>query len=358
MTMIRTLVALCALLLLTLVLSSPVWAAPLNDGDLLVADAGAGQVRQFSSTGEDLGVFAGGLNLPSWITAGPDGAVYVTEYGAHRIVKIGTDGTILLTIPTSFTPAGVAVIPDGTIYVAQYNGGKLHKFAKTGAYLGVFVTIGGTGTDTLKYDSYALYVSDWRSGLITRVASSDGRLLEQFSGGAGALGITIGLGHNIYIGSYTGGGFSLFVGATEFPLLTQDDGGLYGLSTDRKGDIYAADYNNGVVRKYTVGGASLGLAASGLSNPRDVHVWRGTPTLDKATAEIIVAITALTKLRNAAQGAHTYAAAGNYPVACNYLKAYRTLLVTQAQNVVELGSESVAALDAAATGTAKMLGCP
>jgi hypothetical protein len=69
----------CAVVLGALLLLLPTLA--LAEARVFVADQLAGTVRQFSSSGDDLGVFAGGLSRPSTITADEAGNVYVSEGG-------------------------------------------------------------------------------------------------------------------------------------------------------------------------------------------------------------------------------------------------------------------------------------
>src|SRR5215470_15325157 len=88
---------------------SRVRAGSISPGDILVADQGSGSVHHYSAFGTNLGDFASELALPSWITADKNGNVYVTEYGGNRVRKFSSSGVNLLTIPTAFTPGGVAI---------------------------------------------------------------------------------------------------------------------------------------------------------------------------------------------------------------------------------------------------------
>ena len=122
---------------LTLILSlAPIFVSPssavaITAGDILVADPGSGTIHQYSASGVDLGVFAGGLSSPSWITADRIGNIYVSEHDGRRISKFSATGASLLRFATftSYQPGGIRVSADGTIvYVADYFGGKVDLY--------------------------------------------------------------------------------------------------------------------------------------------------------------------------------------------------------------------------------------
>ena len=92
-----------------------------RNGKLYVADAINNRIQVFSEDGDFVGTLQppnGSLSLhfPYDIAAGPDGALYVAEYGAGRLSKVGLDGRLLGRYgttgrgPTQFvTPWGMAV---------------------------------------------------------------------------------------------------------------------------------------------------------------------------------------------------------------------------------------------------------
>src|SRR5215471_17444284 len=120
-------------------------------GGLFVADQTAGTIHQNSLAGDDLGVFASGLNSPSWITADGDGNIYVSQYTDNQVTKFSPSGAVLLTIPTSYTPSGVRVASDGTIYVGSYGGTQVHHYSTQGEDLDIFVEV-SAGVDFITLD--------------------------------------------------------------------------------------------------------------------------------------------------------------------------------------------------------------
>ena len=62
---------------------------------VFVVDEAAGTVRQYSGTGDDLGVFAAGLASPGWITADRAGNIYVVgNSGPGCVVRAGSERSI------------------------------------------------------------------------------------------------------------------------------------------------------------------------------------------------------------------------------------------------------------------------
>ena len=92
-------------MLVAVFLHAPAWGEA--GESIFVADQTAGVVREYSLSGEDLGVFASGLASPSWITADKDGNIYVSEYTGGRVDKFSPSGALLFTIPTPYPPGGV-----------------------------------------------------------------------------------------------------------------------------------------------------------------------------------------------------------------------------------------------------------
>ena len=66
------------------------------------------QVRHYSASDIDLGVFASSLSDASWITIDRSANIYVTEYTGNRVRKFAPNGDSLLTITTPYTPTAAA----------------------------------------------------------------------------------------------------------------------------------------------------------------------------------------------------------------------------------------------------------
>ena len=114
-------------------------------GDALyVADTWNGRVQAFTTAGV-LRASAGDLYGPRGITVAPDGRVWVTDVGNHRVASfdallqdrrnVGHKGTEV----GEFTnPTGIAAAPSGAIYVADTGNKRIQVLAPDGTPRGAF----------------------------------------------------------------------------------------------------------------------------------------------------------------------------------------------------------------------------
>jgi virginiamycin B lyase len=75
-----------------------------------------------------------GSSGPFGITAGPDGALWFTEYPANQIGRITTDGVITeFTVPTAGSgPSAITTGPDGALWFNESGGNKVGRIAPRG----------------------------------------------------------------------------------------------------------------------------------------------------------------------------------------------------------------------------------
>jgi len=68
---------------------------------------------------------------PTGITAGPDGALWFTEW--HRIGRVTTTGTVTeFSLPTPGVPGDITVGPDGALWFTETSGNKIGRMTTTG----------------------------------------------------------------------------------------------------------------------------------------------------------------------------------------------------------------------------------
>ena len=95
---------------------------------LVVCDSGNGRVLL---VGRDRRVLADGLDLPSFAAQGPGGALYVTEFGAGRLIRIERSGKVtpIADVPA---PTALSVARDGSVLVTGLGGSVSRVDPETG----------------------------------------------------------------------------------------------------------------------------------------------------------------------------------------------------------------------------------
>jgi streptogramin lyase len=190
-----------------------------------------------------------GISNPNGVTAGPDGALWFTNYGNNSIGRITTGGVVTNYTGTGISnPSGITIGPDGALWFT--NAGN--SFGQTGSIgritTGGVVTNLGTGLNN-------------PSGI---TAGPDGALWFTNSGiptlhAAGSIGrITTGG----VVTNYTGTGISIPNGITAGP-----DGALW-FTNDGNNSIGRIT-TGGVVTNYT----GTGINPSGITIGPDGALW-------------------------------------------------------------------------------------
>jgi len=226
--------------------------------------------------GDDPGEF----NKPRDITIAPDGSIYVSDTGNHRIQHLDKSGNVLhvwgvfadsgtgeAPPGTFYEPWGIDVGPDGSVYVADTWNHRIQKFSKEGKFITQWGYFGqGESGDAfwgprdLVFDSDGhLFVTDTGNKRVA-VFDQNGQFITEF-GSAGLLegqfdepvGITIDSHGRIIIADTWNQRVQVFsadIGNLDFaPMLEWDIVGWYGqslenkpfITTDTSGNIYVSD---------------------------------------------------------------------------------------------------------------------
>jgi sugar lactone lactonase YvrE len=221
--------------------------------ELFVANERENTVHHYSSSGDDLGTFASGLDQPVGIAFGPDGNLYVANYNGNTIRRFSPAGVDLGVYISSglANPGGMVWDASGNLYVVNYNYSTsdsfIRKFSPTGADLGIFAS---------SLDRSYNIASDTSGNIY---ASSGSNIIYKFS---------------------PTGSRSVFVaGLNNHP---------EGLAFDSNGNLYVAVTSTGSIRKFSPTGTDLGIFAAGLTTPRAlVFDTRGNLYVSDQTENVI-----------------------------------------------------------------------
>lgn len=160
-----------------------------------------------STMSHAMDVISTGLNQAINVIKGPDGKLYISEYGGGKITRVDRDGQNKEDFVTGLNqPIGMAFDSGGNLYVAQHAGSKVEKITPGGVKS---LVKGGTGILTgLTIDSNdKLYVAEYGTGKILKM-NLDGSGTTEFVTGIGTntiIGMTIDSNDNIYVSDRSGG---------------------------------------------------------------------------------------------------------------------------------------------------------
>lgn len=221
-----------------------------NDGEVFVSDARGGRVqvfdlggrylRQIGKPGKGIGELARPMNL-----AISGGELYVAEYWNDRIQVFGLDGSFRRIIggpgrgPGQFkAPGGVAVAANGDLFVADFYNQRIQQLRADGTFIRQWGTTGKAGigagafnypTDVALGSDGTLYVADGYNDRIQAFGSGGGLAWKR----GGPLAI------NIW-GPFRGW----------FATVTA-------VAVDRDGNVFAADFDNNRIQKFSATGTFL-----------------------------------------------------------------------------------------------------
>lgn len=120
------------------------------DGQGFVYVGVAARVRKLTVTGGFVADLGGGVvQRPYGVRIGPDGALWVSDYGNHRVHRLTTGGAHLSSLgslgsaPGQFySPENVAFAADGRFYVADTGNDRVQVFSPAMTWLCAFGTTG------------------------------------------------------------------------------------------------------------------------------------------------------------------------------------------------------------------------
>ncbi len=211
-----------------------------------------------STMSHAMDVVSMGLSQGINVIKGPDGKLYISEYGGGKITRADLNGQNKEDFATGLNqPIGMAFDSGGNLYVAQHAGSKIEKITPSKVKSSVKE---GTGILTgLTIDSNDnLYAVEYGTGKILKM-NLDGSGSTEFATGLGSntiIGMTIDSDDNIYVSDRSGGKIKKITqSATETEFIT-------GLSTPTWVTLGVDGYfyvslGSRVIEKYDTAGNKL-----------------------------------------------------------------------------------------------------
>jgi sugar lactone lactonase YvrE len=280
--------------LITTTISGPYGMATDAAGNVYVCDYNSGKVSKYTAGTGTAASFGTGVTMttPTGIVFDAAGNCYVLN-SVGLVYKFNAAGTYQSTITLTgvTTTWGIAIDAADNLYITSYNSTSAYqvvKYSTAGSTQTAFITggslnqpssvaidqsgnvlvmnLGGTG-DVLKYNSAGVLQSTFATGY------------------TGSYGMTIDRGGYVYIANYTASNVKVYnpTGGTALVTITTGTN-PDGLTIDNKGVLYVANYTSGNVTKYTPKGGYFvdkrlptGLVFNGPNG-----VISGTPTVAQA----------------------------------------------------------------------------
>lgn len=254
-----------------------------SQGHLWVLYRGAQPVAEFDGDGKFVRAFGEGLfRRTHGLRIDDAGNIWVTDVGAHIVVKMNTKGEVLLTIGTKGEPGewneatgsrhlnepnDVVIGRNGDIFIVQgHTPGKgdprVLRFSRDGKFIKSW---GGLGTEPGQFnvahgiavDSKGLlWVADRENERI-QVFDQDGRFIRQMKYAGLPCGLEIGKQYVYMVNGFAGQLLRLDLDGNVLAAVGKSGKGLgefgeaHYVAVSPKGEIFVADTVNGAVQKFT-----------------------------------------------------------------------------------------------------------
>jgi sugar lactone lactonase YvrE len=259
-----------------------------SKGHLFVLSRGAQPITEFDENGKFIRAFGEGLFRRSHgLRIDKDGNIWVTDVGAHIVMKLSPEGKVLLTLGTKGQagewnetthlfnqPNDIAIAPNGDLFITQghtpgagrggapQNPGVL-KFDKNGNFIKFW---GGKGTEPGKFDvahglaidaKGLLWVTD-RENQRIQIFDQDGKYIREIKYAGLPCALDIGKQYIYMVNGFAGQVLRLDLNGKVLAAMGKpgpagtwgEFGEAHFVAVSPKGEIYVADSVNRAVQKF------------------------------------------------------------------------------------------------------------
>ena len=248
-------------------LNIPYYVAVHDSGDIFVANCGDHCVCVFDKNGRkkatvgSYGSGPGQLRSPTGIAISGD-VMFVAENGGNRIQKLTVTGEFLMKFGTQGSgkgqlnhPWGMCLSSNGNVYVTDFSNCRVQVFNPDGTFSYI---IKGEGEGTLKQNPQAvafdpsgnLHIAD-RTSKCVKVFTANGNYIRQYGSGQlrGPTGIAVDQDGYCLVGDWDGRSLNIFDSHGTL-VHSVPNFSAWGVTLDKEGFVYAADYGSNCVNKY------------------------------------------------------------------------------------------------------------
>ncbi len=155
-----------------------------NQDIVIISNFSSGTITKHNNlTGEYEGYFATGLSAPTRMKIGPDGLLYVLQWGGNgKVLRYNLEGEFIDVFTNTGVTQSIGIDWDtqGNLYVSSYNGDNVHKFDEDGDFIELFITTDLLGPTDIWFDENGdLLVSDY-NGVAVKRFNSNGAYIGDF----------------------------------------------------------------------------------------------------------------------------------------------------------------------------------
>jgi sugar lactone lactonase YvrE len=200
---------------------------------VLISNLSTGRISKHDAqNGDYKGIFAASINGPTRIKIGPDGLLYVLQWGGNgKVLRYKLDGTSLGPFTSSgvYQSIGLDWDKEGNLYISSYGSDLVRKFDPTGQDMGNFISTNLVGPTNIWFSSDGqLNIVDYDGGDIKRFDENGKYLGTYITGLSQPEGVDFLADGNILIGNGGTGAVLMFDkdGAPLGEFVTRKLGGL------------------------------------------------------------------------------------------------------------------------------------
>ena len=242
------------------------------DGALWFTNYGNDSIGRVTTSGAVTNFTDPGISHPDGIVVGPDGALWFANLTNNSIGRITTSGAVTdFTDPSISYPYAIAVGPDGALWFTNYDGNSIGRITTSGAVTNFTDPTISTPSSITTGPDGALWFTNYGNDSIGRITTAGA--VTNFtdpgisspntitSGPDGALWFTS--PGNLSIGRITTAGV-----VTHFT-----DAGMnypYGITAGPDGALWFTNYGNYTIGRISTAGEITNFSGAGISNPTNI----------------------------------------------------------------------------------------